>query len=176
MQFYLVSDTSPTVAICTFENIETCASMLDLDGIACSQEQQSPAQVHLLPRGSLYRDAVWLREDHAQNLGYGIYFYSILQTDFRVLSLTILKNILSTPSFVNLEVIQLLIHLTLYRTCQFWVLPISAANKDMVSYIDKWGYNFLIEKKTLWEKKKLLVTSNFFFSHNVFNSCMLLMH
>ena len=24
--------------------------------------------------------------------------------------------------------------------------------------------------KTLWEKKKLLVTSNFFFSHNVFHS------
>ena len=40
---------------------------------------------------------------------------------------------------------------------------------------DKWGYKFLIDKKTLWEKKKLLVTSNFFFSHNVFKSCLLLM-
>ena len=32
----------------------------------------------------------------------------------------------------------------------------------------------LIEKQKLWEKKKLLVTSNFFFSHNVFNSWLLL--
>ena len=37
------------------------------------------------------------------------------------------------------------------------------------------GHNYLIEKKTLWEKKKLLVTSNFFFSHNIFKNCLLLM-
>ena len=37
------------------------------------------------------------------------------------------------------------------------------------------GYNFLIEWKTLREKMKFLVTSNFFFSHNVFKSCLLLM-
>ena len=37
------------------------------------------------------------------------------------------------------------------------------------------GYNDLIEQKTLLEKEKLLVTSNFFFSHNVFKSCLLLM-
>ena len=41
--------------------------------------------------------------------------------------------------------------------------------------MDKWGKIYLIEYKTLWEKKKLLVTSNFFFSHNVFKSCLLLM-
>ena len=41
--------------------------------------------------------------------------------------------------------------------------------------MDKWVYNFLIELKTLWEKEKLLVTSNFSFSHNVFKSCQLLM-
>ena len=29
--------------------------------------------------------------------------------------------------------------------------------------------------ETLWEKKKLLVTSNLSFSHNVFKSCLLLM-
>ena len=29
------------------------------------------------------------------------------------------------------------------------------------------GYNYLIERKTLWEKKKLLVTSNFVFAHNI---------
>ena len=31
------------------------------------------------------------------------------------------------------------------------------------------------ELKTLWEKEKLLVTSNLSFSHNVFKSCLLLM-
>ena len=36
-------------------------------------------------------------------------------------------------------------------------------------------YNYLIEYKTLWEKKKLLITSIFFFFHNVFKSCLLLM-
>ena len=41
--------------------------------------------------------------------------------------------------------------------------------------MDKWGYNHLIEQKTLREKEKLLVTSNFSFSHNVFKSCLLLM-
>ena len=41
--------------------------------------------------------------------------------------------------------------------------------------MDKWGYKNLIEQKTFWEKEKLLITSNFFFSHNVFKSWMLLM-
>ena len=67
--------------------------------------------------------------------------------------------------------------LTLYLTCQFWSLPIQQQIKiiyDVINF-DEWGYNFLIEQKTLWEKKKLLVTSNFFFSHNVFKRCLLLM-
>ena len=52
----------------------------------------------------------------------------------------------------------------------------SAANKDMMSKImNKWGYNNLIQLETLWEKEKLLVKSNFSFSHNVFKSCFLLM-
>ena len=38
--------------------------------------------------------------------------------------------------------------------------------------MDKRGYNYLIEQKTLWEKEKLLVTSNYFFSHNVFKNCV----
>ena len=41
--------------------------------------------------------------------------------------------------------------------------------------MDKWRYNYLIEKNTLWEKKKLLITSNIFFSHKVFKSCRFLM-
>ena len=40
--------------------------------------------------------------------------------------------------------------------------------------MDKWGYIYLIKKKTLWKKKKLLIMSIFFFSHNVFKSCQLL--
>ena len=48
----------------------------------------------------------------------------------------------------------------------------SAADKDIM---DKWGYNYMIEQKTLWEKEKLLFASNFSFSHNVFKSCLLLM-
>ena len=40
--------------------------------------------------------------------------------------------------------------------------------------MDKWRCNYLIEWKTLWEKEKLLVMSNFFFSHNIFKSCLLL--
>ena len=52
----------------------------------------------------------------------------------------------------------------------------STANKDNdVENMDKWGYNRLIKKKTVWEKEKLLVTSNFSFSHNVFKSWLLLM-
>ena len=32
--------------------------------------------------------------------------------------------------------------------------------------MDKLGYSYLIELKMLWEKDKLLVMSNFYFSHN----------
>ena len=43
--------------------------------------------------------------------------------------------------------------------------------------MDKWGKSSdsVKKKKTLWEEEKLLVTSNFFYSHNVFKSCLLLM-
>ena len=51
----------------------------------------------------------------------------------------------------------------------------SAAKRYDVKNMDKSGYSDLIETKTLWEKEKLLVTSNFSFSHNVFNSCLVLM-
>ena len=52
----------------------------------------------------------------------------------------------------------------------------STARKDMISKI--WTNTdtiCLIELKTLWEKKKLLVTSNFSFSQKVFKSSLLLM-
>ena len=52
----------------------------------------------------------------------------------------------------------------------------SEANKDMMPKIWTNGDTVnVIELKTLWEKEKLLVTSNFSFSHNVFKSCLLLM-
>ena len=50
----------------------------------------------------------------------------------------------------------------------------SEANKIYQKY-GQMGYSYLIEEKTLWEKEKLLVMSNFFFSHNVFKSCLSLM-
>ena len=64
--------------------------------------------------------------------------------------------------------------LTFYLICQFWALPNSTANENMMSKIWTIGdkKNYLIERKTLWEKEKLLVTSNFPFSHNVFKSCL----
>ena len=64
---------------------------------------------------------------------------------------------------------------TLYLICRFWVLPIQQQIKTWCQKYYKWGYNYLSEWKTLWEKEKLLVTSNFFFSHNVFKSCLYLM-
>ena len=42
--------------------------------------------------------------------------------------------------------------------------------------MDKLGYSYLLVLKTLWEKEKLLVTSNFSFSHDVFKSRLLLTH
>ena len=41
--------------------------------------------------------------------------------------------------------------------------------------MNKWGYSYLNELRRLWEKEKLLLTSNFSFSHNVFKSCLILM-
>ena len=32
----------------------------------------------------------------------------------------------------------------------------------------------ILSKKTLWEKEKMLFTSNFSFAHNVFKSCLML--
>ena len=55
---------------------------------------------------------------------------------------------------------------TLYETDDFNPLPDmpilgssnSAANKDMMAKIwKKWGYNYLLKEKTLWEKEKLLL-------------------
>ena len=67
-------------------------------------------------------------------------------------------------------------NLTLHLIGQFWGLSVQQQkgyhdDKNM----DKWVSNYLIEWKTLWEKEKLLVTSNFSFSHNVFKGCLLLM-
>ena len=40
--------------------------------------------------------------------------------------------------------------------------------------MNKWGYIYLNVLIKLWEKEKLLVMSNFSFSHNVFKSRLLL--
>ena len=75
----------------------------------------------------------------------------------------------------------LMVGIVWYRVNPLPHMPIlgssnSAANeKNDVKNVDKWGCSFLIEEKTFWEKKKLLATSSFFISHNVFKSCQLLM-
>ena len=51
----------------------------------------------------------------------------------------------------------------------------SAANKDMSPKYGQMGIQLSDLVETLWEKEKLLVTSNFSFSHNVFKSCLYLM-
>ena len=54
-------------------------------------------------------------------------------------------------------------------------MPILGSSKLAAKKYDvKNGVHYLIEWKTLREKEELLVTSNFFFSHNVFKSCLLL--
>ena len=63
--------------------------------------------------------------------------------------------------------------LTLYLICQFLGIP--AKKKYEVKHTDKWGYNYLIEQITLWEKETLLVTSNFSFSDKAFKSFLVLM-
>ena len=40
----------------------------------------------------------------------------------------------------------------------------------------KWKYHYWIELKTLWQRKELLIMSNFSFCHNVFNNCLLQKH
>ena len=58
----------------------------------------------------------------------------------------------------------------------FRIFPFNGKKIYDVKNMDKWGNNYMItELKTLWEKEKLLVTSNFSFPHNVFKSYMLLM-
>ena len=37
----------------------------------------------------------------------------------------------------------------------------NSAAETLCQKMDKWGFNYLTEQKTMWEKKKLLVTSNF---------------
>ena len=52
----------------------------------------------------------------------------------------------------------------------------SAGNKDMTAKIWTKGDTIIcLSRKALWEKEKLLVTSNFSFSHNVFKRSLLLM-
>ena len=52
----------------------------------------------------------------------------------------------------------------------------SAANKDMLSKLWTNGVQLSDCGETLWEKEKLLLMSNFHFSHNVFRNSLLLMH
>ena len=57
---------------------------------------------------------------------------------------------------------------TLYLMCQFWDLPIQQHIKICQKYRQM--------AKILWETEKMVITSNFSFSHNVLKSCLVLMH
>ena len=52
----------------------------------------------------------------------------------------------------------------------------STANKDMMSKYGKMGIQLSDLVENIVGEKKLLIMSNFFFSHSVFKSCLLLMH
>ena len=49
--------------------------------------------------------------------------------------------------------------LILYLICKFFALPIQKQIKIWCQIYGQMRYNYLIDKKTLWEKEKLFVTS-----------------
>ena len=66
--------------------------------------------------------------------------------------------------------------LTLYLICQFWTVPIQQQIKIWCQKYGQMGAHLSYLADILWEKKKWLITSHFFSFHNVFKSCLLLMH
>ena len=59
--------------------------------------------------------------------------------------------------------------LTLYQKTNFcfWTWP-NWKHLQMINWtLLEWQFLFVVDLKTLWEKKKMLVTSIFFFSHSV---------
>ena len=62
-----------------------------------------------------------------------------------------------------------------FLICQFYALQIQQQIKIGYQKYEKMGKQLSDWVKMLW-KKKLIVKSNFSFSHNVFKICMLLMH
>ena len=63
--------------------------------------------------------------------------------------------------------------LTLSQTTEFWTWPNWKHLQTTSWMLLKWWIIFWIEKKTLWEKEKMLVTSIFSFSHSVFKRLVL---
>ena len=74
-------------------------------------------------------------------------------------------------SGANLCSIYLIFSFTPYANFGLFLLKVRCQTCGQMGY----NYTYLIEQKTMWENKKLLVTSNFFLPHNVFKSCRLLM-
>ena len=58
--------------------------------------------------------------------------------------------------------------LTHYQTASFRLFPNWKSLQMTISDLTKMAESYPDRKKTLWEKEKLLVTSNFSFSHSVF--------
>ena len=72
--------------------------------------------------------------------------------------------IVTKTTYPNVNIHVILTPLTIYKVKSFFTLPINAfPNKPW--FLGVCSTDLL---KTLWEKEKLLVTSNFSFSHSVF--------
>ena len=66
--------------------------------------------------------------------------------------------------------------LTLYQTTNVKVFQTERFCTTTISNLMKMAESFQNDQKTLWEKEKLLVTSNFTFTHRVFKRPVLQTH
>ena len=60
-----------------------------------------------------------------------------------------------------------------FPNIKFWTLPNRRSFQTTILILRKMTESDPNGSKTLWEKEKLLVTSNFFFSHSVFKKPVL---
>ena len=98
-------------------------------------------------------------------------------------TLKIFENIVGTgenasyqhffPNLFSNPIINKCHHLTLSQTTNFRLLQTERVCRRQFPNFTKMAENYPNRKKTLWEKDKLLITSNFSFSHSVFKRLVL---
>ena len=69
-----------------------------------------------------------------------------------------------------------LVHINPFPNDKFYMIPNLNSLQTTISNVIKMAVISPNEQKTLWEKEKLLVTSNFSFSHSVFKRLILQTH